>query len=58
MTNIIVMAALAAIIAPAAAYLCKAKKSGAKCVGCPYGGCCHASGEKGGGCSCGGGAGK
>lgn len=45
MTDLIIIAVLAAIIVPAAAYVYKAKKSGAKCIGCSVGE---------GGCGCGG----
>lgn len=41
MTDIIVLAVIAAIVCAAAAYVIKAKKSGAKCIGCPSGGNCH-----------------
>lgn len=58
MTDLIIIAVLAVIIALAARYLYKAKKSGAVCVGCPSGGCSachtHSSAESGNcGCSCG-----
>ena len=35
MTDIIVIAVLAVIVGFAARYVYKAKKSGAKCIGCP-----------------------
>lgn len=42
--DILVICAVVAVIAAAALYIYKAKKRGAKCVGCPYsqncGGCC------------------
>ena len=47
MTDIIVVAVLAVVIGFAARYVYKAKKGGAKCIGCPVeGGCvgkcsCH-----------------
>lgn len=50
MTDLIVIAVLAVIIGFAARYVYKAKKSGAKCIGCPVeGGCPH---KKGGTCTC------
>lgn len=41
MTDIIVLAVIAAIVCAAAAYVIKAKKNDAKCIGCPSGGNCH-----------------
>jgi len=50
MTDIIIAAVLALIVGAAARYVYKAKKSGAKCIGCPVeGGCPHKSAQ---GCSC------
>lgn len=46
MTDLIVVVILAVICGAAARYIYKAKKSGAKCIGC-------AAGENGCGCSCG-----
>lgn len=50
MTNFIIIAVVAAIIAAAAGYVYKEKKNGAKCIGCPSGGCsscsCGCSGAK------------
>ena len=40
MENIILVALLAAILGFAVWYICKAKKRGQKCIGCPSGGCC------------------
>ena len=40
MTNVIVLAIVAAIVGLAARYVYKAKKSGAKCIGCPDSGTC------------------
>ena len=51
MTNIIAIAVLVAIIGAAGRYVYRAKKSGAKCIGCPVEGGC--SGKC--GCGCGGG---
>ena len=36
MVNVIAVVALLAIVGAAAGYVYKAKKSGQKCVGCPY----------------------
>ena len=43
--NIIIIALVALIIGLAAWYVCKAKKSGKKCIGCPDG-CSCSSKEK------------
>ena len=51
MTDIIVVAVVAVIIALAAGYIVKAKKSGKKCIGCPDCSCCPSS--ESGSCSCG-----
>ncbi len=49
MENIIIIAVLIAVVGIAGFYIYKAKKSGKKCIGCPYSGSC--SGENGcGGC--------
>ena len=40
MTNIIIIAVLMVILGSAARYIYKAKKSGAKCIGCPSGCIC------------------
>ncbi|MBE6654795.1 MAG: FeoB-associated Cys-rich membrane protein [Ruminococcaceae bacterium] len=45
--NIIIIAVIALIVGGALAYIIKAKKSGKKCIGCPYGDSC-----KGSCCSC------
>ena len=47
MTDIVVLAVIALIVGGAGLYIYKAKKSGAKCVGCPHAKSCS------GGCSCG-----
>ena len=54
MTDMIILAVIAAIVGAAAVYIYKAKKSGAKCIGCPSGGCSSCSSEGGCGCGCGG----
>ena len=46
MTDFIVVAVLAVILGGAARYVYKAKKSGAKCIGCPMSKECHS-------CTCG-----
>ncbi len=50
MTDIIVIAIVAAIVGGASAYIYKQKKSGARCVGCSYAGQCGKA--KNGGCDC------
>ena len=50
MENVIIIAIVVMVIAGAVGYIYKAKKNGAKCIGCPSGGSC--SGSRG-GCSCG-----
>ena len=49
METFIVAAVLTVILGLAIRYIYKAKKNGAKCIGCPEGGC---SGNCGCGCSC------
>ncbi|MBO5410329.1 MAG: FeoB-associated Cys-rich membrane protein [Clostridia bacterium] len=49
MDNFIIIAIIAVIVILAALYVYKAKKSGKKCIGCPYAKNC-----KSGGCGCGG----
>ena len=50
--TIIVIAVLVLIIGGAAAYIIKEKKSGTKCIGCPYSKECS-SHKNGGRCNCG-----
>lgn len=53
MTDLIFTAILVAILGAAARYVYKAKKSGAKCIGCSVqGGCAHKNGASSCGCSC------
>ena len=40
MTDLIVLIILAALVGGAVSYIVKAKKNGAKCIGCPAGGSC------------------
>ncbi|MBP3656784.1 MAG: FeoB-associated Cys-rich membrane protein [Clostridia bacterium] len=54
MTNLIATVLLLAIVGGAVAYIIRAKKNGAKCIGCPAGGNCPHS-QKADGCGCGGG---
>ncbi len=59
--DVILILILAVIIGGAVAYIVKAKKNGAKCIGCSAGGACHCQGknEEASGCGCGcGGHGK
>ena len=49
MTDMISLAVLTAVIGGAAFYIYKAKKSGAKCIGCPMSKQCSSCG-----CGCGG----
>ena len=53
MADFIVVAIIAVILILAIRYIVKAKKSGAKCIGCPDG--CSCSGKSAGasGCGCG-----
>ena len=53
MTDIIIIAVIAVIVALAGRYVYKAKKSGKKCIGCPDGcSCCAKKGNT--PCGCGG----
>lgn len=40
MANIVIIIVLLILVGAASAYIVKAKKSGAKCIGCPSGGTC------------------
>lgn len=46
MTDLIVLALVAGIVLAAMGYIRRAKKKGAKCIGCPHSGSCS------GGCNC------
>lgn len=57
MDNFIIIAVIVLILALAIGYIVKAKKSGAKCVGCPSAKECSSKNNTGGcGCGCGGNA--
>lgn len=47
--DIIVIAIIALAVGGAVAYIIRAKKSGQKCIGCPYAKSCSSNG----GCNCG-----
>ena len=49
MIDVIVVIICALVIGSAVAYIVKSKKSGKKCIGCPYGSACS---SKGNGCQC------
>lgn len=59
MTNIIVGLIILIIVGAAVTYIVRAKRRGARCVGCPDSGCCSSSKKKeetsGCGCGCHGG---
>ena len=46
MTDIIIMVVLALIVGGAITYIIKAKKSGQKCIGCPFGNNCPSENGK------------
>ena len=48
MTDLIIILVVLAVVALAAGYIIKAKKNGAKCIGCSAGGC-----KNSGSCGCG-----
>ncbi|MCQ2544483.1 MAG: FeoB-associated Cys-rich membrane protein [Lachnospiraceae bacterium] len=43
MENIIIIAIIVLVVGAAVFYICRAKKKGKKCIGCPYSGSasCH-----------------
>ncbi len=53
MTDIIILAILLVILGAAIAYIVRAKKNGARCIGCSSGSCSRAKMSTGYGCSCG-----
>ena len=52
MVNFIIIAIIVVAVAAALIYIIKAKKSGAKCIGCPDAGCCGKKND-GSACHCG-----
>lgn len=53
MTDLIIVGILLLIIGAAITYIVKAKKSGAKCIGCPAGGNCSGKSHGHSECTCG-----
>lgn len=53
MENLIIAIILLVILGAAVGYIIKAKKNGAKCIGCPAGSKCCSAQKSEGGCSCG-----
>ncbi len=51
--DFIIIGVIIVIIGGAIAYIIKKKKSGAKCIGCPYSGECGKSAHNDNKCSCG-----
>lgn len=51
--DMIIIAVLAAILGLAGWYICRAKKSGKKCIGCPHGCSCPFRDKNSGCCGCG-----
>ena len=45
LTEIIAVAAIVVIVGGAILYIIKAKKSGRKCIGCPYASSCNSGGS-------------
>lgn len=52
MVNIIIPVIIVLIVGGAIAYIVKEKKKGARCIGCPSGGCCSSKAGKGCNCTC------
>ena len=52
METVIAVVIVVAIVGLAVRYIYKAKKSGAKCIGCPDGGSCSSSSCSSCGCGC------
>lgn len=54
MADIIIVGVLLVLVGAAVSYIVKAKRNGAKCIGCPAGGNCPGrnAGHKGCGCGC------
>lgn len=53
MTDFIIAGILVIIVGVAVIYIVRSKKSGAKCIGCPAGGCCSSKSNKESECCCG-----
>lgn len=53
MADLIVILIIAAALAAAVIYIIRAKKSGAKCIGCSAANSCGSAGKNACGCSCG-----
>ena len=53
MTDLIIIGILVLIVGSAIIYIIKAKKSGAKCIGCPAGGNCPSKNGGHSKCNCG-----
>ena len=53
MTDIILVAVIGAMVAAAAWYIIRAKRSGARCIGCSAGGCCSRARGASSHCACG-----
>lgn len=54
MADLIIILIIVAVVGAAVGYIIKAKKSGAKCIGCPVEGCSSKHGSSSGcGCGCG-----
>ncbi len=53
MADFIIALIVILIVGAAIAYIVKAKKSGAKCIGCPSGGSCCSKNNSESGCDCG-----
>ena len=51
--DFIIIGVIIVIIGGAIAYIVKKKKSGAKCIGCPYAGECGKSAKNDSSCTCG-----
>lgn len=44
MENVIVIGILLVLVGAAVLYICKEKKKGTRCIGCPAAGCCSSNG--------------
>lgn len=50
--EIIAIVVISLVVVGAVVYIIKAKKSGKKCIGCPYGDSCGKKGKGSNGCGC------